>query len=68
MWGGRGGRDSMGTLSLLAFAALPVAAACCLGMLAQSLMMRQGKLWGAWLVLMAASSAVWVYLFVEVAP
>ncbi len=58
----------MGTLSLLAFVALPLAAACFLGMLAQSLMKRHGKLWGAWLVLMAASSAVWVYLFVEVAP
>jgi hypothetical protein len=55
-------------LSLLAFVALPLAAACCLGMLAQSLMKRQGKPWGAWLVLMAASSAVWAYLFVEVAP
>ena len=50
----------MSTLSLLAFVALPVAAACCLGMLAQSLMERHGKLWGAWLVLMAASSAVWI--------
>jgi hypothetical protein len=58
----------MSTLSLLAFVALPLAAACCLGMLAQSLMKRQGKPWGAWLVLMAASSAVWGYLFVEVAP
>ena len=58
----------MSSLSLLAFLALPVAAVCCLGMLAQSLMKRHGKLWGAWLVLMAASSAVWVYLFVEVAP
>ena len=58
----------MSTLSLLAFVALPLAAVCCLGMLAQSLMKRHGKLWGVWLVLMAASSAVWVYLFVEVAP
>ena len=58
----------MSSLSLLAFLALPVAAVCCLGMLAQSLMKRQGKLWGAWLVLMATSSAVWVYLFVGVAP
>jgi hypothetical protein len=58
----------LSSLSLLAFLVLPVAAVCCLGMLAQSLMKRHGKLWGAWLVLMAASGAVWVYLFVEVAP
>jgi hypothetical protein len=58
----------MSSLSLLAFVALPLAAVCCLGMLVQSLMKRHGKLWGAWLVFMAASSAVWVYLFVEVAP
>ncbi len=58
----------MSTLSFLAFVTLPLVAACCLGMLAQSLMKRHGKLWGAWFVLMAASGAVWVYLFVEVAP
>ncbi len=58
----------MSTLSLLAFVALPITAACCLGMLLRSLTSRHGKLWGAWLVLTAASSAVWVYLFVEVAP
>ena len=48
--------------------ALPVAAACCLGMLVQSLIERHRKLWGAWLVLMTTSNSVWVYLVVEVVP
>ena len=58
----------MSTLLFFAFVALPVAAACCLGMLVQSFIERHGKLWGAWLVLMTSSSAVWVYLVVEIAP
>ena len=58
----------MSTLGLLALVALLVAAVCSLGMLAHSLAQRRGRLWGAWLVLMMASSAVWIYLLVEVAP
>ena len=58
----------MSTLSLLAFVASPIAAVCCLGMLLRSLTGRHGKLWGVWFVLTVASSAVWVYLYVEVAP
>jgi hypothetical protein len=50
---------------LLALVVLPVAAACWLGMLLRSLIERRGKLWGAWLALLAASGALWVYLVVE---
>ncbi len=62
------GGTAMSTLGLLALMALPVAAVCSLGMLAHSLAERRGRLWGAWLVLMMTSSAVWVYMLVEVAP
>ena len=47
---------------------LPVAAACCLGMLLRILTQRQRNAWGAWLILTAICIAVWVYLFVWIAP
>ncbi len=53
---------SVTTLEVLALVVLPVAAACWLGLLLRSLIERRGKLWGAWLALLAASGALWVYL------
>lgn len=55
---------TVNTWSLVALVVLPVAAACWLGLFLRSLIERRGKLWGAWLVLLAASSALWVYLLV----
>jgi hypothetical protein len=58
---------SVVTLEVLALVVLPVAAACWLGLFLRSLMMeRGGGPWGAWLVLLAVSSAVWLYLLVEI--
>jgi hypothetical protein len=58
---------SVVTLEILALVVLPVAAACWLGLFLRSLMMeRGGGPWGAWLVLLAVSSAVWLYLLVEI--
>jgi hypothetical protein len=57
------------TWSFLALVALPVAAACWLGLFLRSLMIeRGGGPWRAWLVLCAVFSALWVYLFVEMVP
>ena len=55
------------TWSIVALVVLPVAAACWLGLFLRSMLMG-GGLWGAWLVLLAVSSALWVYLFLEVVP
>jgi hypothetical protein len=53
----------------VALVVLPVAAACWLGLFLRSLVIeRGGGPWGAWLVLLAVSSALWVYLFVEMVP
>jgi hypothetical protein len=58
---------SVVTLEVLALVVLPVVAACWLGLFLRSLMMeRGGGPWGAWLVLLAVSSAVWLYLLVEI--
>jgi hypothetical protein len=60
---------SVVTLEVLALVVLPAAAACWLGLFLRSLVMeRGGGPWGAWLVLLAVSSALWVYLFVEMVP
>jgi hypothetical protein len=47
---------------------LPVAAACWLGLLARSVVNRHGELWELWLFLLAATTAIWVYLYVELVP
>jgi hypothetical protein len=58
---------SVVTLEILALVVLPVAVACWLGLFLRSLIMeRGGGPWGAWLVLLAVSSAVWLYLLVEI--
>ena len=56
------------TLEILALVILPVAAACSLGLFIQSLINTHGALWSLWLVLLAATTALWVYLFVEMVP
>ncbi len=56
------------TLEVLALLVLPVAAACWLGLLLRSLMDAHEGLWSLWLVLLAASTALWVYLLVELVP
>ncbi len=53
------------TLEVVALVVLPVAAACWLGLFARSLLSTHGELWGLWLVLLAGSVALWVYLYVE---
>ncbi len=58
----------MSTWELLALVVLPVAAACWLGLFLQSLTNAYGGLWSLWLVLLAATTALWVYLFVELVP
>ncbi len=67
---GEGGKvSSMSTWSLVVLVVLPVAAACWLGLFLRSLLIeRGGGPWGAWLVLLAVSSALWVYMFVEIVP
>ncbi len=59
---------SVTTLEILALVVVPVAAACWLGLLLRSLMDEHGRLWSLWLVLLAASTALWVYLLVELVP
>jgi hypothetical protein len=56
------------TWDLLALVVLPVAAACWLGLFLRSLIDAHGVLWGLWLVLLAASTTLWVYLVVELVP
>ncbi len=57
------------TWNVVAVVVLPVAAACWLGLFVRSLMMeRGGGPWGAWLVLLAGSVALWVYLLLETVP
>ncbi len=56
------------TLEVVALVVLPVAAACWLGLFARSLITTQGELWSLWLVLLAATTALWVYLAVELVP
>jgi hypothetical protein len=56
------------TWNLVALVVLPVAAACWLGLFVRSLIDKRGKLWGAWLTLLAASGAIWVYLVAETVP
>ena len=59
----------MSAWSLVALIVLPVAAACWLGLFLRSLLMERSRSpWGAWLVLLTVSSALWVYLFVEMMP
>jgi hypothetical protein len=67
--GGGSEVSSLISWSLVALVVLPVAAACWLGLFLRSLVIeRGGGPWGAWLVLLAVSSALWVYLFVEMVP
>jgi len=56
------------TLEVLALLVLPVAAARWSGLLLRSLMDEHGDLWSLWLVLLAASTTLWVYLLVELVP
>jgi hypothetical protein len=56
------------TVEVLALVVLPVAAACWLGLLLRSLMDAHGELWSLWLVLLAASTALWIYLAVALVP
>ena len=56
------------TWEFLALVVLPVAAACWLGLFLRSLITASGELWGLWLVLLAATTALWVYLAVELVP
>ena len=58
----------MSTAVFYVLVVLPVAAACCLGMLLRILTQRQRNAWGAWLILTTICIAVWVYLFVWIAP
>ena len=55
---------SVTTLEVLALVVLPVAAACWLGLFVRSLMNTDGGTWSLWLVLLVASTALWVYLLV----
>ena len=59
---------SVTTLEVLALVVLPVTAACSLGLLLRSLMDAHGGLWSLRLVLLATSTALWVYLLVELVP
>ncbi len=56
------------TLEIVALVVLPVAAACWLGLFVRSLISASGELWALWLVLLAATTALWVYLAVELVP
>ena len=56
------------TLEVLALVVLPVTAACWLGLFLRSLITANGELWPLWLVLLAATTALWVYLAVELVP
>ena len=56
------------TLEVLALVVLPVAAACWLGLFLRSLINTHGEHWSLWLVLLAASSALWVYLVLGMVP
>ena len=56
------------TWDLLALVVLPVAAACWLGLFLRSLINAHGGLWELWLFLLAATTALWVYLVVELVP
>ena len=59
----------MTTLEVLALVVLPVAAACWLGLfLPAQLNKHAGEHWSLWLVLLAASSALWVYLVLGMVP
>ncbi len=53
------------TVEVVALVTLPVAAACWLGLFLRSLITANGELWLLWLVLLAATTALWVYLYVE---
>ena len=59
---------NMTALEVVALVVLPVAAACRLGLFLRSLITASGELWGLWLVLLAATTALWVYLAVELVP
>jgi hypothetical protein len=56
------------TLEVVALVVLPVTAACWLGLFLRSLITASGELWLLWLVLLAATTALWVYLAVELLP
>jgi hypothetical protein len=56
------------TWDFLALVVLPVAAACWLGLLVRSLINTHRELWSLWLFLLAATTALWVYLVLEVVP
>jgi hypothetical protein len=56
---------SVTTIELLALVVLPLAAACSLGLLARSLINTDGELRVLWLVLVVATTALWLYLYVE---
>jgi hypothetical protein len=56
------------TVEVLALVVLPVAAACWLGLFVRSLINANGGLWDLWLVLLAATTALWIYLAVELVP
>ncbi len=56
------------TLEIVALVVLPVAAACWLGLFVRSLISASGNLWSFWLVLLAATTALWIYLAVELVP
>jgi len=53
------------TLEIVALVVLPVTAACWLGLFLRNLINTDGELWSLWLVLLAATIALWVYLLVE---
>jgi hypothetical protein len=59
---------SVTTLEFVALVVLPVAAACWLGLFLRSLIYAHRGLWEVWLFLLAATTALWVYLVVELVP
>ena len=56
------------TLEVLALVVLPVAAACWLGLSLRSLLNAHGALWSLWLVLLASTTGLWVYLLAGLVP